>query len=85
MALLPATALPSYADEKTEALRSAIATELELSKRSTMMTELGQYLHDQACWVFLVWSYPVMGVNKKLGTWDTIGLNSNLEYAVRAK
>jgi peptide/nickel transport system substrate-binding protein len=85
MALLPDTVLPSFADDKTEALRSAIATELDLNKMSSLITQLGQYLHDQAAWVFLVWSYPVMGVNKRLGKWDTIGLNSNLEYAVRAK
>ena len=85
MALVPTAAIGSFADEKSESLRKAIAVELDLNKRSTLMRELGEYLKEEAAWVFLVWSYPVTGVNKKLGKWDTIGINSNLEYACRAK
>ena len=85
MGLQPDAALGSYADQKTESLRQAIDSELDINKRSSLIKDLGTYLNDQAAWVFLVWNFPVEGVSKKLGTWDTIGLIYDYEYACRAK
>jgi peptide/nickel transport system substrate-binding protein len=85
MGIQPNAAIPSFADEKTESLRLQIASELDLGKRSQLIKELGTYLTDQAAWIFLVWSSPLDGMSKKLGSWDTIGLDYDYEYACRAK
>jgi peptide/nickel transport system substrate-binding protein len=62
----------SYVTKDIEAWVDKIAHEFDENKRNQLLIEYGQYLHDEACNVFLVQANEPYGVSKKVGRWPTI-------------
>jgi len=84
MAFDPAAVLGDYSDEETEALRTAIAEELNPAQRTQYVEDLGEYAHDAATQIFLVAVYGPIGVSTELAEpRDVFDLKENIEQIHR--
>jgi peptide/nickel transport system substrate-binding protein len=84
MAFDPTAVLGDYSDEDTEALRTAIAEELDPAQRTQYVKDLGEYAHDSATQVFLVAVYGPIGVSTELDEpRDVFDLKENIEQIHR--
>lgn len=84
MAFDPTAVLGDYSDEETEALRTAIAEELDPAQRTQYVKDLGAYAHDAATQVFLVAVYGPIGVSTDLAEpRDVFDLKENIEQVHR--
>jgi peptide/nickel transport system substrate-binding protein len=84
MAFDPTAVLGDYSDEETEALRTAIAQELDPAQRTQYVKDLGAYAHDAATQIFLVAVYGPIGVSTELAEpRDVFDLKENIELIHR--
>ena len=84
MAFDPAAVVGDYSDEETEALRTAIAEELDPTQRTKYVKDLGEYVHDAATQVFVVAVYGPIGVSTELDEpRDVFDLKENIEQIHR--
>ncbi len=61
----------TYQDKSTDAKLAAIRSQFDLSKRSALIKDLGQYLRDQAVYVFIAFANEPYGASNKVGNWPT--------------
>ena len=66
-----AQAFASYVTKETEAWVDKISREFDAKKRSQLIREFGQYIHDEAFQIFLVYANEPYGASKKVGYWPT--------------
>ena len=77
-------AYASFVTEKTETMVSNIMKELDLNRRSVMVREMGEYLRDEACAVFIAFANEPYGASKRVGRWPTVPGNIvNMEHITR--
>jgi peptide/nickel transport system substrate-binding protein len=62
----------SYATEETENKVKEIEKEFDLQKRAELVKKMGEYLRDEAAWVYLVFANEPYGASKQVGKWPTL-------------
>jgi len=76
----------SFVTEKTESMINEIMKELDIKRRTAIVKEMGEYLHDEACAVFLTFANEPYGTSKKVGKWTTPPMMPiNMEYITSMK
>jgi len=84
MAFDPAAVLGDYSDETTEALRTAMLTELDPDERTDILKDFGAHVNDVATQVFLVSVLGPLGVSDLLDEpRDAFDLKENIEQIHR--
>jgi peptide/nickel transport system substrate-binding protein len=84
MAFDPAAVLGDFTNPTTEALRTAMLTELDPAQRTKKLKELGAYVNDIATQIFLVSVYDSVGVSTELDEpMDVFDLDENPELIHR--
>jgi dipeptide transport system substrate-binding protein len=85
MAYDPAATLGDYTESAIDALRLAMLGELNPALRTQKLKDLGAYINDKACQVFLVNVYTPIGVRKELAEpRNVFDLKENPELIHRA-
>jgi len=76
----------TYVTEETEAKMLEIDKELDVKKRSALLTKFCEHLRDEGAHVFLVFANEPYGASKKLAKWPTLSeYATNIDLITRSK
>jgi peptide/nickel transport system substrate-binding protein len=76
----------SYATEETEARVAAIEKELDPKKRGPLLRKMGEFLHDEAACVYVVFADEPYGASKDLAKWPTLSeFATNFDLVTRTR
>ena len=62
----------SYVTPETMKRYDEIQSELDIKKRSKMVEDFGEYIREEAPYLFVVYANEPYGASKKVGSWPTI-------------
>ena len=76
----------SFTSDDLEAMLAALASETDPAVRTQKLTEIGQYIRDEAGAVFMVLANEPYGVGKNVGEWGiTTSYVYNFDQAKKAQ
>jgi len=83
---LSSSAFCTYATKKTESMIKAISEEINPKKREVLTREMGEFVNDEACNVFLAFANEPWGASKKILKWPTLSVAPiNIDLITLAK
>ncbi|MCP5146260.1 MAG: ABC transporter substrate-binding protein [Gammaproteobacteria bacterium] len=75
----------TFANDKTDAMISAIGAETDPARRAELIRQLGQYEADEAASVFIGFANEPYGVSPRVGHWPALSQQgTNVEMTTRA-
>jgi ABC-type transport system substrate-binding protein len=81
---LAANSFATFVTTETEIRISQIQNQFDIKKRSELIRQCGEYLRDEAAFIFIVFADEPYGASKKVGQWPTLRITpQNFAFITR--